>query len=382
NNAANGEDSSSNELNVAYASEPTTLDNHLTTSYDTVNVTRNIYESLVTFDSDYEIQPMLAESWEESDDGKTITFDLREGVKFHNGEDLEAEDVIASMNRWLEISGEGQDKFEDAKFKELDDYTVELELDEPFSLALNLLAYDGGAKPVIMPKEIIDEAGEDDIEEYVGTGPFKFEEWEQDQYIHFSKFDDYEPVGEEEDGLSGDKEAMVDDLYFHYISDEQTRISGLQTQEYDVVESIPYDSVDQVENDETIELETAPKQMLNIYFNKKEGLFSDEDARKAIMVGINNEDLLNGAFSAPDYFELNNNIMMEHQKDQWDSQVGEDLYNKNDVDEAKDLLEDANYDGEEVSILVGTDKDYIYDGAIVLQQELEDMGINTELKAY
>src|SRR5699024_8426265 len=77
----------------------------------------------------------------------------------------------------------------------------------------------------------------------------------------------------------------------------------------------------------------------------------------------------------------NNNIMMSHQKNQWNSDVGEDLYNKNDIEQAKDLLEESGYDGEEVSILVGTDRDYIYDGAIVLQQELENMGINAELDA-
>src|SRR5699024_9422524 len=109
---------------------------------------------------------------------------LREGIKFHNGKEMIAEDVVTSMNEWIEISGLGKEYFVGAEFKEIDDYTVELILKEPLSTALLILAYGGGNLPAIMPKEIRENAGAEGVKEYIGTGPFKFEEWKQDQHLH------------------------------------------------------------------------------------------------------------------------------------------------------------------------------------------------------
>src|SRR5699024_1273756 len=100
--------------------QPPNLDPIATTSNDTGVIMRHVFESLVTLDSDYDIQPMLAESYEESDDGKEITFALREGIEFHNGEEMTADDVVASMNYWKDNSGIGEDYFEDATFEKED----------------------------------------------------------------------------------------------------------------------------------------------------------------------------------------------------------------------------------------------------------------------
>src|SRR5699024_3506533 len=104
---------------------------------------------------------------------KTLTFVLREGVYFHNGKEMKAEDVVASMNNWLKHSSSGK-PFGEAVFKKLDEYTVEITLEEPLSIALVAMSRVHNY-PAIMPAEIIEEAGADGISEYVGTGPFKFE---------------------------------------------------------------------------------------------------------------------------------------------------------------------------------------------------------------
>nr|WP_265182147.1 ABC transporter substrate-binding protein [Geomicrobium sp. JCM 19055] len=135
---------------------------------------------------------------------------------------------------------------QNASFEEVDPYTVTLTIDEPSILVPNILA-DTAPFPGIMPKEVADAAGADGIDEHIGTGPFQLEEWRMDQHTHLTKFDDYQSRDEEPSGLAGRKEALVDDVYFHYITDESTRVSGMMTGEYDIGFSIPADSIDQID---------------------------------------------------------------------------------------------------------------------------------------
>src|SRR5690625_4486813 len=116
---------SGGELRVAFSAQPPVLDPQVDTAIITAEIMGHVFEPLVTTDSDYNIVPMLAESFEQSDDGLTITFHLREGVLFHNGEEMVAEDVVASMNRWKDGPG-GRGQFSNAIFEEVDEYTVDL----------------------------------------------------------------------------------------------------------------------------------------------------------------------------------------------------------------------------------------------------------------
>ena len=91
------------ELRVAISSEPPTLDTHLATTNVASNLARNVFETLLTLDTKGGVHPMLAETYEILEDGKVIEFKLRQGVKFHNGEEFKAADVVASMNRWIQF---------------------------------------------------------------------------------------------------------------------------------------------------------------------------------------------------------------------------------------------------------------------------------------
>src|SRR5690606_13861415 len=132
------------------------------------DVGRHIFETLVTIDSEFNVQPILAESWEQSDDGTTLTFHLREGILFHNGEEVKAEDVIASLERWVRLSSLGKADFEGATMEAPDDYTVVITQPAPVSTALTTLAYGGGNFASIMPKEIVKNASDASVEEYIG----------------------------------------------------------------------------------------------------------------------------------------------------------------------------------------------------------------------
>src|SRR5699024_4266696 len=185
----------SNELKVAYDTIPPSLDPHISTAFATMDIAAPVYEALVTMDENYEPQLMLAESYDVNDEGDVYTFHLREGVKFHNGDELKAEDVVASMDRWKEQSILAQANLSGANFQETDDYTVELELEEPQSLILSVLG-----NPMqfagIMPKEVIEDASAEGVNEYVGTGPFEVVDWDPQHSLKLKKHEDYSPVDE------------------------------------------------------------------------------------------------------------------------------------------------------------------------------------------
>src|SRR5699024_3406693 len=100
------ETESGGELNFAYNAQPPTLNPHISSLISTRDIAKNICETLLTFDSTGEISPMLADTYEVSDNGETITFKIREDIKFHNGKEMKADDVVASMERWEEISSQ------------------------------------------------------------------------------------------------------------------------------------------------------------------------------------------------------------------------------------------------------------------------------------
>src|SRR5699024_212914 len=145
---------------------------------ETRRTTKAVYKALVGTNEKGQPVPYLAESIDVTDDNKTYTFHLREGVTFHNGEEMTAEDVVASMNRWKGNATGAKNIIGDDEFTIVDDYTVELTLTTPSALVPALIAEERLA--AIMPKELVEGAGQEPVSEIIGTGPFKFEEWKQD----------------------------------------------------------------------------------------------------------------------------------------------------------------------------------------------------------
>lgn len=368
------------ELNIAHNASPPTLDWHATGATSTRDITMLIYETLVTVDSDFQPVPMLAETIDLSDDGRIYTFHLREGVKFHNGKEMIAEDVVASMERWMEKSDIAGQIFENATWVEDGDHTVLLTLEEPSALTLDTIATTKQA-PAIMPKEILDEAPAEGVEEYIGTGPYKFDEWKHDQYIRLTKYDEYEAVDGEASGWSGKKEALIEDIYFHFISDTSTRVAGLQTGEYDFGYDIPFDMYDQLSNDSDLNTFIASPANAVIKFNTRDGIGSDVEFREIINTTLDYDAIMAAAFPHDEAYKMTNGYMDENIIN-WASDAGSEYYNINDPEKAKQMLQDFGYDGEEFRILTTRDYDYVYNISVVLNEQLNNIGINSMLEVF
>ncbi|TBL73301.1 ABC transporter substrate-binding protein [Paenibacillus thalictri] len=368
------------EMRVAMSAQPPTLDPHMTTVTATRDTARTIYETLVTLNSKYQVTPMLAEKIDASADGKTYTFQLRKGVKFHNGKEMTADDVVASMNRWKEKSSRAQKILNGATFEAKDPGTVVLQLKAPSLEVLFTLATPTQF-PAIMPKEVVEGADTKGVKEYIGTGPFKFVEWKQDQYIHVAKFADYQPLAAASDGLSGKKQALVDDLYFDIVTDGSTRLAGIQTGQYDIVLSLPTDNYEQLKSNSSVVSQVALSNTFNAVFNKKQGLFAKTELRQAVNAALDIDKIMVASFSEKEFYRESSSYLFNEQAD-WYSEAGKDKYNQKNADKAKSLLAAGGYNGEEVRILTTRDYDFYYNASVVMKEQLEKVGMKVKLDIY
>ena len=381
-NASKGGDSeeatfTGGDLHIALNTQPPTLDVHMGTTVATRDSARPVFETLVTLNSNYEVKPLLAERFEQSDDGLEITFYLREGVKFHNGKEMKADDVVASLERWIGKSGRAKNTIGEGKFEALNDYTVKLTLPEPSVGVMHVLGAPTQAGG-IMPKEVVEKAGEDPISEFIGTGPYKFVEWKQDQYIKYERNEDYQSPEGTPDGLAGKREVLVDNLYIDFIVDGSTRTAGITTGQYDIGIAMPLDSYEQLESTKSVTNEVALASGMSFIFNEKEGVFKDPAMRLALNMALNKEEILLAGFTSPEFYRLSPGIMFPEQAD-WHTKAGEENYNPNDPEKAKKMFEDAGYKGETITILTTRDYEYMYNTAIVVKAQLEKIGVKSEL---
>lgn len=366
------------ELNVAYDSQPNSLDAQMSTTLFTRELSRTFFETLVTLNGDYQPVPYLAESIDVSDDRKTFTFNLRQGVKFHNGKEMTSEDVVASMNRWTEVNSRGRRFFEGSTFEATGDYTVVLTMPEAKVDTLHVLASWNTA--VIVPKEVIEASDETGMSEFIGTGPFKFVEWKQDQYVHVTKNEDYQPLDTPASGFTGKKEALVDDIYFQFVSDTATRGAGLQSGQYDIAMRLSTDDFERFNSDPRLGIAKSYIGYLMMNYNNKQGVFADLKMRQAVNTAVNIEEILLGAYAHPEFYEMSSSYNMKDQAD-WYTEAGAEHYNQNDPEKAKALLEEAGYSGEEITLLTPR-VPYLQNAAIIIKAQLEGIGMKAKVDTF
>lgn len=368
------------ELHIALTAQPPTLDSAMTVSNVALDTANHIFETLLTMNENYEPTPMLAASVDVSDDGLVYTFKLREGIKFHNGKEMTAEDVEASMNRWVVTSSRAKTLLTNAKFEAVDTYEVKLTVERPSSDVLTILAT-RAQFPAIMPKEIIESAPAEGVAEYIGTGPYQFKEWRQDQYIHLVRYDDYQSLDTPSSAYAGKKEAPTENLYYHFVTDHSTRIAGVKTGQYDIALSIPTENYDELASDNNLELLTFPGGTLTAFLNTSEGLLSDVRYRQAVLAAMNNDEIMLASYAKEDLYSLAPGYMNTNQV-LWHNDAGSEYYNQANAEKAKQLLADAGYDGEEITLLTTRDYGEMYTATLVIQEQLRQIGMNVKVENF
>ena len=371
-------------LRYAMYAEPPTLDMHVTTSVLSSIVAHHIFEGLFDFTSDYRTAPVLLESFELSDDGKTVVFHLRKGVLFHNGKEMTAEDVVASLHRWGKYGLKSKELYSlITDLTAINRYTVKMELKEAFGPLPAYMANIYGG-PRIYPKEIAEAAGPEPIppQQYIGTGPYKFVEWVPGRYIRLQRFENYASPPGPPNGFAGQRIAYIDELVFIPVPVPGTRVAGVLAGDYDYADDIPTDLYDLIEKDPraTPLLLTNPPIYPVMVFNMRQGLMTNQLLRQAILAALNMEPILRAAYGHPRFWKLNGSYFAPGII--WYTTAGTEAYNQSDPAKAKLLAEEAGYRGEPIRFLVSADYKHHYDQARVITKQLRDAGFNVELQIY
>ncbi len=274
----------------AQGADPRGLDPALVDDGESSKVIVNIYEGLLKYNSEStEVEPSLAESWTISDDGLAYTFKLREGVKFHDGTDFNAEAVKFNIDRQLppKVTEEmGYAGFVFGSVKDVvvdDEYTVTINLTAPNTAFLANLAMSMAA-PIVSPAAL--EAGNNSVMETpVGTGPYKFVEWNKGENIVLVRNDDYwgEP-------------AKTKNVIFRFIADNSARVLALNNGEVDMIDGIDATVVEQITSagDELFEAEGM--NINYMAYNTTTPLFKDQAARVAFSQAIDREELVTSLY--------------------------------------------------------------------------------------
>ncbi len=368
-------------LVVALAGEPPTLDIHQTTAGIVSLITWVMYEPLFTYDEGFQIIPMLAESHEVSEDGLINTLKLRQGVLFHNGEEMTAADVIASIERWGGMSGHGGALLEAVEsVNQVDEYTIEYHMTEPFGTFVATLAenYQGCA---IYPKSVIDAAGAEPMTTgFIGTGPYKLVEWIPDQVIRFERFDEYSALEGEPVGHGGAKQQFLDEIHFVPVPDEAARVAGIQAGDYHYLSTIGTDQFSVLDGAEGLVVEILPPSDIDvIVLNWRSPLTENVLIRQAFQAAISSEPILQAAHGEG-FYRIDPGVMLAETA--WHSTVGEESYNIGDPERAKQLLEEASYDGTPLRFMSTQEYPYLYNIGLVAVQQLEQAGFTVEFETY
>ncbi|GAB3120583.1 ABC transporter substrate-binding protein [Glaciibacter psychrotolerans] len=373
-------------VNVVSPAQPESLDPQISTDSIMAEITLPVYETLVTVDSDLAVQPMLAESFERSEDGLEYTFMLRKGVKFQDGSDLDADDVVASMNRWDRVSIAAQEAFAGAEWTKVDDLTVTLTVPSASFLHLLYLSNVTTAYSAILPSEVIEKVGDNPIEDladFIGTGPYKIASWDADQSIVIEKWDDYQPRAEASSGFAGAKEATLDQVIFSFVPDASTRSLGILSGQYDATTELPFDSLDQFTEDPNLVLGTYLVGPINlVYSDDPASLFSKVENRQAVNTALDRDPIMLGAVGSADLYDLVHHNMTREKEPIWNTEIGKADFNQHDVEKAKKMLADGGYTGQPVRLLANKDYTEAYNSAVVVAEQLKGLGMDVTLDAY
>lgn len=277
-------------LVFAQGAEPRGLDPAYVDDGESSKVIVNIYEGLLAYASDStELEPCLAESWEVSEDGLSYTFALRQGVKFHDGTDFNAEAVKYNIDRQLpplqtEDMPYASFVFADVKDVEVvDEYTVKINLTKKNTAFLANLAMSLAA-PMVSPTAL-EENGGNCNENPVGTGPYKFVEWNASEDIILTRNDDY--WGEA---------AKTKNIVFKFIPDNSARIVALKSGEVDMIDGIDSTGVEQIKADGNEVYSLAGMNINYLAYNTSRAPFDDPALRTALSKAVNVPELVTALY--------------------------------------------------------------------------------------
>ncbi len=344
-------------IRVNIASEPDSLDPWLSAAVDTKAIFNNVFEGLMKFDSTGDLYPAIAKNIIINETQDVYTFELRDNVYFHNDKHLTSDDVVYTYENLNSMSGDIANSASYSgieKVEALDEYTVRITLEKPSSAFLSTTTI------AILPR------GYDKQSTFpIGTGPYKFVEYQPSQKVVLERFDKY---------YNKDRMAEIKTAEVYIISDEASVVSALKSNQLDL-------AIISSENAKILEdqfkIESSPMNMVVLWaLNNNEPPFDNEKVRLALNLMVNRDDIVDGVFGgyATKLYTNFSPIMKHYYNEELDN------YYQRDLEKAKALLKEAGYeDGFEIDITVPSNYYQHVNSAQIISSEAEKLNIKVNI---
>lgn len=331
------------------------LDPHVDTDAGTRDVVFNLYEGLVKPTSDGGFIAAVASDYTISDDAKTYTFTLRDGITFHDGTPVTIEDVKYSIDRYAEIQGES------SAFSSLVD-SVEVQDDK--TLVVNLKESYSEFLPM-MTIAIIPQSNEDPAGNPIGTGPFKYVSYTPGQNLELEKYDGYWQEGV----------PSLDSVEFKFIADVDTAFVELQAGTIDILKYLTSAQAETLGDDYNI-VHGSMNLVHAMYLNSAYEPLSKTEVRQALCYAVDRDAINNFIFGGKSHIIGSHMIPAMSKYYEPEAEI---VYSY-DPEKAKELLADAGYaDGFDLEITVPSSYSQHVDSAQIIADELSQVGINVTL---
>ena len=364
------------EAVMAQSAPPPTIDAQTSSAAATRNISLHVHETLFARDEKANPVPDLAEGVDISADGLTYKFPLRTGVNFHNGKVMTSADVKASLERYARV---GMSKFFMAPVDAIetpDSKTVTVKLKNVFPGFIENMSSPRAPCAIMPEEECAKPAGEGGR---IGTGPFTMGEYRSDSHIMLHRFDKYSQNMnyKERDGFAGKKTAYFDSVRIRFMPEGGARTAGLQTGELHVIEALDAPVAKRLESDKNIKSYTMmPWAYQTLIINTAWGQTQNLSFRRAIQAALDLEEIM--AISTSGLYRMQPS--WQHPGTQhYPGVAGLEKFLKQDQAQARALLRDAGYKGEEFAMMAdNTNRPHI-DTATVVSEQLRAVGVNVKL---
>lgn len=360
------------------------LDPVITTGYIVRNFGYMVYDTLVAADANGNLKPQMLKDWQVSKDGKTYTFTLREGLKWHDGAPVTSEDCLASIERWAKLDKMGQvmnSLLESSKV--LDAKSFSMTFSEPTDLILRSMGKPSAAPAFMMPKRLASTPTTTAIREAVGSGPFRFvsAEYRPGVQAMFEKNKDYVPRTEAASGFAGGKVVHVERVKWVTMPDTMTAINALNNQEVDFLENVSHDLLPLLERNPKVLIAERPYQggQLEMRMNFMHPPFNNKKIRQAALLAIDQEAVMQSQSGNPKYYKTCAAVFGCGTP--YASSKGSEKLLKANAAGARKLLQEGGYDGTPVIILHPADLASVAATPPVLAQQLRNAGFKVDLQS-
>jgi peptide/nickel transport system substrate-binding protein len=360
------------------------IDPLFTTAYISRDHGYMVYDTLLALDENFKVQPQMAD-WKISDDKLTYTFTLRDGLKWHDGPPVTAEDCVASLKRWARVDSMGQKLMDfTASLEATDAKTITLKLKEPYGLVLESIAKPSSYTPFMMPKRLAETPAGQQMKEQIGSGPFKFvaAEFQPGVKAVYEKNKDYVPRKEPPSWTAGGKVVKVDRVEWITMADAQTAANALQSGDIDFFEAPAFDILPVLAANPDITVDSLNKSgfqtggRMNFLYPP----FDNPKVRRAAFLAMNQKDVMDALVGNPEYYKVCGALFICGTP--LASDVGAGTLVKGDgMAEAKKELAASGYDGTPVVIMAPGDVGSLKAQPIVAAQLLREAGFKVDLQA-